>query len=130
MPARKPTSTQINSLLAPLRWTLWWRRLRTKCSGRSEFLTAALEAKQIVTSKRMVQMVVKDRLYRNKLPLISLFLSSKQVCWIVPREAEQVEPMRQATRVQIEYLKWSELLIFFMMLQVPQRVLQRHGVAD
>ena len=61
-----------------------------------EFLTAALEAKQIVASKKRVHVtlnipsgapiVVKDRVDRNKLPLISLFLSSKQVCQIVPRE--------------------------------------------
>ena len=51
-----------------------------------EFLKAALEAKQIVASKKRVHVtlkspsgapiVVKDRVDRNKLPLISLFLSS------------------------------------------------------
>ena len=61
-----------------------------------EFLTAAVEAKQIVASKKRVHVtlkspsgapiVVKDRVDRNKLPLISLFHSSKQVCQIVPRE--------------------------------------------
>ena len=59
-----------------------------------EFLTAALEAKQIVASKKRVHstlkspsgapIVVKDRVDRNKMPLISLFLSSKQVCQVVP----------------------------------------------
>ena len=90
-----------------------------------EFLTAASEAKQIVTSTRRVHVtfksptgaliVVKDRLDRNKLPLISLFLSLKQVCQIMPREPEQVEPMRQVTTVQFECSKRSELLIRVMM---------------
>ena len=61
-----------------------------------EFLTAAVEAKHILASKKRVHVtlrspsgapiVVKDRVDRNKLPLISLFHSSKQVCQIVPRE--------------------------------------------
>ena len=90
-----------------------------------EFLTAALEAKQIVTSTRRVHVtlksptgaliVVKDRLDRNKLPLISLFLSLTQMCQIMPREPEQVEPMRQVTTVQFESSKRSELLIRVMM---------------
>ena len=74
-----------------------------------EFLTAALEAKQIVASKKRVHVtlespsgapiVVKDRVDRNKLPLISLFLSSKRVCQIVPLEPEHVEPMSQVAKV-------------------------------
>ena len=60
-----------------------------------EFLTAAaLEEKQIVASEKEVHVtlegpigapiVVKDGADRNTLPQISLFLSSKQVCQIVP----------------------------------------------
>ena len=77
-----------------------------------EFLTPALEAKQIVVSKKRVHVtlkspsgapiVVKDRVDRNEVSLISLFLSSKQVCQIVPRE---LEPMSQVAKVEVDCLK-------------------------
>ena len=80
-----------------------------------EFLTAALGAKQIVASKKRVHVtlkspsaapiVVKDRVDRKKLPLSSLFFSSKQVCQIVPREPAHVEPMIQVAKVKFECLK-------------------------